>query len=373
MSNHKARVISLQPFYTGSHKQFIDGWISHSQLNWQQIALPGRHWKWRMRHAAIEFAQQFDSCWSDGERWDAILCTDMLNLAEFKGLLKTDAKKLPTIVYFHENQFEYPNQQDQPRDLHFAFTNLTTALAADAVWFNSDFNLQSLIHGIETGLKHWPDYPPLDAVEQIKSKSKVFYPGVSVPDNFAKPNLNDDKPLHIVWAGRWEHDKNPERMLQILDGLDGKLDMKLSVIGEQFAEQPPAFEKIKSKFATRIINWGYQEDRDKYFSILHSADLFLSSANHEFFGLSAVEAIACGCIPMLPDRLAYPELFNVTEFPERRCFLFDSVEDAVQKIVQFSKMGFDDSICVQLFNDIRERFNWSHCASLMDLEIKSLV
>ena len=34
----------------------------------------------------------------------------------------------------------------------------------------------------------------------------------------------------------------------------------------------------------------------------------LSTARHEFFGMAVVEAMQCGCLPWLPDRLSYPEL-----------------------------------------------------------------
>lgn len=372
MSSRDIRAISLQAFYSGSHRQFIDSWIANSRLQWQQITLPGRHWKWRMRHAAIEFAGQLDRRWMSGERWDVVLCTDMLNVAEFKGLLRTEAKHLPTVVYFHENQFEYPNRTDQPRDLHFAFTNLTTVLAADAVWFNSEFNLKSFIRGIEESLSRWPDYPPRDAVGQIKDKARVVYPGISIAEGLLPIEKTDSRLLHIVWAARWEHDKNPDLLLQILNSLDGQIEFSLSVIGQRFENRPAAFDQIAERFRDRIVNWGYQQDRQEYVSVLQQADLFLSTAAHEFFGLSAVEAIAAGCVPVLPNDLAYPELLRVSEIPDRKCFLFETVEQAVQKIVACSRNEFEYADLDDLAVEFRERFDWLVRAGAMDEQIEAM-
>jgi hypothetical protein len=40
--------------------------------------------------------------------------------------------------------------------------------------------------------------------------------------------------------------------------------------------------------------------------------MVLSTSLHEFQGLAVLEAVQLGCIPILPNRLVYPELFNST-------------------------------------------------------------
>jgi hypothetical protein len=135
------RILALNPWHGGSHQAFLDGWSRHSRHQLTVLKLrPGR-WKWRMRHSAVTFAERLKG--EDGPlpgSFDALFCTDMLNLAEFRGLAPLWVAQLPAIVYFHENQLTYPVREERERDLHFAMTNITSCLAADRVWFNSDWH-----------------------------------------------------------------------------------------------------------------------------------------------------------------------------------------------------------------------------------------
>ncbi len=170
-------ILALEPYYGGSHQAFLDGWISHSIHDWTVLSLPAHKWKWRMRHAAITFAEDVRQHVANGESWDAVFASDMLNLAEFQGLAPRAVAELPAVAYFHENQLTYPNQDPRERDLHFAFTNLTTALAADQVWFNSAFHRDSFLDALREYLPRMPDYQPLDAIDEIQRKAIVHPPG----------------------------------------------------------------------------------------------------------------------------------------------------------------------------------------------------
>ena len=80
-------ILALQAYYGGSHLAAMEGWIEHSNFEFTVLDLPPRHWKWRMRHSAWTFAEEVNTRWKTGQRWDAVFCTDMLNFAEFKGLV----------------------------------------------------------------------------------------------------------------------------------------------------------------------------------------------------------------------------------------------------------------------------------------------
>ena len=311
-------VLSLQPYFGGSHAQFHQGWLGHSTHRWTTLELPARHWKWRMRHAAIHFTQQIHELVEQGKSWDVIFATDMMNIAEFKGLLRADLREIPIVLYFHENQFVYPNRFGQERDRHFPFTNFISAIAADQIWFNSQFNLDSLIGELWKSSKRWPDFRPTDAIDSLISKSRIEPPGIEAPPldlpTVQAARLNraaQGQPIHIVWAARWEHDKNPQALFEALKMLEAEgVAFRLSVIGQSFRTVPPVFEEIRTRFQKQIVRWGYQETRAEYWEALAEADIFLSTATHEFFGLSAAEAIAAGVRPLLPNRLAYPELLK---------------------------------------------------------------
>jgi len=357
------KVLALEPYYGGSHQAFLDGWSGRSRHSWTLLTLPGHHWKWRMRHAPVTLGAEVHRRAEAGETWDVLFCTDMLDLATFLGLAPAPVGRLPSVVYFHENQLTYPVRHEDSRDRHFAFTNLTTALAGRAVWFNSAFHRESFLDATSAFLGTMPDYPPLDAVDRVRARSGVYPPGI---ETFAPPVPRRAGALRVVWAARWEYDKGPDDFFRALALLDRRgVDFRVSVIGQQFRDTPGVFAEARTALASRIDRWGHQPSRADYAATLADADVFVSTARHEFFGLSAVEAIAAGALPVLPDRLAYPEVLAELDAGD---LLYDGTVEALAERLA-SLAGDRGALAArreELARSAGERFGWSGLVETMD-------
>lgn len=315
-------ILALEPYHGGSHQAFLEGWSTRSRHRWTLLTLPAHKWKWRMRHAAITLAAEAAERLRgrSGRPWDLLFCSDMLNLAEFRGLAPTALAGTPAVAYFHENQLTYPVRVVHERDLHFGMTNLVTALAADAVWFNSAYHRDAFLEALGEFLGRMPDYRLPEAAGEIRRRSEVQPPGVHAAARPPRP----PGPLRILWAARWEHDKNPEDFFAALRLVQRRgVEFRVSVIGQQFLEQPAVFEEAREWLAGRIDRWGYQARRLDYQHALLEADVLVCTAHHEFFGISAAEAMAAGAYPLLPRRLAYPELLEGIPAEHRGQFLYD--------------------------------------------------
>jgi hypothetical protein len=225
---------------------------------WEVLSLPPRHFSWRVRGNPLY--------WSVAERetlrqdWDLLLATSMVDLATLRGLVPSLAT-VPTVLYFHENQFEYPQDRQRHALLEAQMVSLYSALAADRIAFNSAYNRDTFFCGCAALLARLPDRVPPGVVETLRARSRVL----PVPLPWSSPDTVDpawpgapgelaDRPLRLVWAARFEHDKGGDRLLGLLRELENTdLDYELAVIGQQFRDSPPAFGQIESSRAWQCL------------------------------------------------------------------------------------------------------------------------
>jgi len=291
-----------------------------------------------MHGGAVSLARKFLA--SDFEP-ELLLTTDMLDLTTFLALTRAKTAHIPAAIYFHENQLSYPwspTDRDvaRQRDKHYGFINYISALAADAVLFNSQYHLDSFLTELPRLLKHFPDYNELATVEQIRARSQLLPLGLDLQrfDEF-RPAHSDEKigtasPPLLLWAHRWEYDKGPEDFFRALTILSERgLDFELAVLGENFSRQPNIFLAAEKTLAGHIVQFGYVESFADYARWLWRSDILPVTSNQDFFGASVVEALYCDCFPLLPRRLAYPYLIPSEHQP--RCF-YEDFDDLVNRL-----------------------------------------
>ncbi len=293
----RPRILLLSAYDAGSHRRWREQLVAtQPEFDWQVLTLAPRYFRWRIRGNALS--------WLDQpllqQRWDALVVTSMVDLVSIRGFHRHLAAT-PALLYMHENQFAYPDSDQQHASADPKVVNLYSALAADQVVFNSAWNRDSFLQQAGAFLRRLPDGVPSGIVERIRDRSSVI--PVPIEDRLFIARRSSGVPAvpHLLWNHRWEYDKGPERLQALLDALaSAGQDFRLSVVGEQFRNQPAAFRTIHQRYQNRLLNWGYLASRADYDRLLASADVVVSTAVHDFQGLAMLEAMASGCLALAP-------------------------------------------------------------------------
>ncbi len=360
-------ILLLSAYHAPSHRRWVEGVAANlTDHSVKILSQPPRHFAWRSRGNSLFWA--FDEKLAES-RPDLIIATSMVDLAGLRGMVP-HLTQIPTLLYFHENQFAYPNR-GQRNDGNYGVTNLYSALAADRVLFNSPYNRRSFLEGARQFLSKMPDQIPAGVAQAVAAKSGVL--PVPLANSLADPypSRPDEGPLRIVWNHRWEYDKAPATFFSALERLEKRHDFRLVVMGQRFRKAPPVFARMQDRLASRIDQWGYVEDRRDYLKWLERSDLVVSTALHEFQGLAVQEAVMRGCLPVLPDRLAYPDFFDDSclydSHPE------DDEADADALAAHLDRLLADPKRTRELTRPDLSHLRWSVLAGDYEREITELV
>ena len=363
-------ILLIEPFFTGSHKFWAEGYQQNSTYNLSILSLKGIYWKWRMHGGAVTLAKRYNEHVFKNGYPDLILTTDMLNLPVFVAF--SDVKDIPIITYFHENQLTYPwstqdRDKEKNRDHHYGFINYTTALRSNKILYNSHFHKDSFIYALRKFLKQFPDNNELSTIDDISKKSHVPYLGLDLNRfNHYKIEKNNDLPI-ILWNHRWEYDKNPNLFFDILKQLKNQqLKFKLVVLGEEFDTEMDVFTQAREQFSDEILQFGFCEKFEDYAQWLWKSDYLLVTSNQDFFGASIMESVYCNTSPILPNKLTYPELFDINSNPD---IFYNSVDECIillqKKIKEWN--GFTEN-----YSEIAKTYDWSIIAPKYDSILKSV-
>jgi glycosyltransferase involved in cell wall biosynthesis len=318
-----------------------------------------------MRGAALYFLKKAPPL----ERYDGLIATDLMGFSDFKALAGDACP--PTLVYFHENQLTYPLAPGEQMDFQFGFTDITTGLAADMIRFNSRTHHEAFFNGLPGFLKMMPEYRPTWVIDSLRSKSDVLYPGCRFPAGMIPiGSPPPDKPPLIIWNHRWEFDKNPKSFFDALDTVARQgIDFRLALLGENCQTVPKVFIRARERYGDKILQYGYVDSRAAYIDWLKQGAIVVSTAQQENFGISVVEAVRFGCFPLLPARLAYPEIIPDHCHPH---VLYHDQEALVTQLHRLINHCTDfQELRIRLANSMR-RYAWNNVIDDYDRLLETL-
>lgn len=374
------QVLLLSPYHgKSSHGAWGNGYAQNSRHDVQLLTLPDRFWKWRMHGGAVTLARRF---MESNIEPDLILATDMLDLSTFAALTRQKTAQVPMVLYMHENQLTYPlpknkkkgamRRQKGERDHHYVFVNYVSGLTAVHTLFNSHYHRQSWLEALPNFLKHFPEYNELGTVAQWQKNSSVLPVGINLQRlNTSSANADNQpsSPPLILWNQRWEYDKNPAQFFETLYKIkaDG-IPFRLALCGQRFGREMGVFGEAQERLADELVHVGFA-DSDTYRQLLWQADVVVSTAVHEFFGISIIEAIYTHTFPVLPHRLSYPEL--LPEAHHLQC-LYQNEGELLQRLRWALTHPAEARTIAQQIAPHVAQFDWQKVAPRYDAFLSSI-
>lgn len=117
----------------------------------------------------------------------------------------------------------------------------------------------------------------------------IFTPAARAPGYRAALGLPGEGPL-LAYAGRIDHEKSADRLLAMFRRLPPSLGAAMVMIGDGKLRRP----LMREAHGLPIAFPGFERDREGLARALASADIYVSAMANETFGISVLEAQACG-------------------------------------------------------------------------------
>lgn len=329
MSDVSLRIALIEPYFGGSHRAWAEGYARHSSHDVVIVPLPAVFWKWRMQGGHVLLARKLEAEATNHGPFDLVLATSMTNVPALLGHARHVLGSIPVVLYMHENQLTYPLSPLDREDLTYSMINWTSMAAADRVLFNSRFHHDAWFAALPEFLGRFPDERHTHLIDEVAARCDVLPVGVELAPLDAIPRWRRSRPL-VLWNQRWEYDKGPaEFAAAVRSLLDSGLDFDVALAGERYGEEPSEFTAMRGVLGDRLMHDSYG-DVAEYRELLRSADVVVSTAHQEFFGIAITEAIYAGAFPLLPNRLVYPE--RIPHEHHGRC-LYEDEGDLVSRLV----------------------------------------
>ncbi len=187
-------------------------------------------------------------------------------------------------------------------------------------------NFEDIIFDISDTIFCASDFIKQDIIKKrIVSPDKLVVTGLPVDYTGLDPHKGQQKENIVVFNGRLCDEKQPWLFDELAKQVSERVDVPVKFI--------KTLEQNLSK--------------EEYYALLGKSKAIVSYALQENFGFGVAEAVYLGCMPVLPNRLVYPELYPSIKLFDR---FEESVDMTVEAITNFNLNGVEVSNPNDVFN-----------------------
>ena len=172
--------------------------------------------------------------------------------------------------------------------------------------------------------------------------------------------------INVIYIGRLVKVKGVDRLINVISSLDkDKYNINLTIVGE--GEERKNLELlVKEKGVTSKVNFtGIQSNVIEW---LDKSDIFVyPSIWEEAFGISVIEAMARGCIPLVSNRGGLPEVVDYNNM-----YLFNNEEELKQKIIELKNSNNVEKLIKDCVEQAK-KFSIDNTINKLEKEYKELL
>jgi len=195
----------------------------------------------------------------------------------------------------------------------------------------------------------------------ISTEEKVHITGLPFNSEEVKthwPPSLPEKKKQVIFSSRWDMEKRPDIFLKIVDKtIRRRPDIRFVVTTSATrlrSNQPSSLDLLYRSIERFPQNLELREDQTKeqYYQNLLESRIQINTADQDFVSWTLLEAATCGCTPVYPYYLSFPEAL---EFRHEYMYPKNDVDGAVDRIIHW----IDHVPAIDEYTWIYERFDYS--------------
>jgi glycosyltransferase involved in cell wall biosynthesis len=243
---------------------------------------------------------------------------------EVRRALQELSLHIPMVGYTHGSHWDKTDLVRLSRYPGLEYLDLANLLTLDRVLFDSNYILRTVAQNVSEHSR--------TAAESIEAKARVV--GLPVATRFIDScrTTNRFSRRTVVYNHSPVASKNPAEFIEVIGKVMARYEVDVlftrSFKGEQ-VNGSVELRELRRQFDDRVI-LGDDLNLKDYFRALWMADIQVSTAQHESFGIATLEAMYTENCCLLPTRGSYPEICSGNSE-----ILYKSIDDLERRLSYF--------------------------------------